>query len=95
MQALQPMHLWCVQADAAEFGVIQGLGRTDLDAGRIGAVHAAVLSEQPFDVAAPVFNLLEADQRPGVPLQVRRILVTSEVIGLARPACSFHCLQAT
>ena len=84
-----------MQADTAEFGMIQGLGRADLDTGRIGAVHAAVFAEQPFHVAVLVYMLLETNKRPGVPLQIGRILVAAEIVGFRLAGSSFHCLQAT
>jgi hypothetical protein len=65
-----------------EIRVIQGLGGADLDTGRVGAVHAAVFSEQPFQFAVLIDMLLEANKRPGVPLQIRRILVAAGILCL-------------
>ena len=66
-----------------QVAVVQGAARADLHAGGVGAVHAAVLPEEPFHV---VFygNLLETDQGPGIGLQIGRILVGAGGHGLLR-----------
>ncbi|OPY10001.1 MAG: hypothetical protein A4E67_00723 [Syntrophaceae bacterium PtaB.Bin038] len=69
------------QPDGAEFRVEESPRRADLHAGRIGAVHAAVLAEEPFEIPLRVHVFLEADERPGVPLQVGGVLVAPEVAG--------------
>jgi hypothetical protein len=43
-------------------------------------MHAAVFAEDPCKVFVFIFIFLEADQRPGIPLQIRRILVTAEIL---------------
>jgi hypothetical protein len=44
-------------------------------------VHAAVLSEKPFEMSVLIFIFLETDQGPRVPLQIRLILVGAELPG--------------
>src|SRR6202048_1092555 len=46
--------------------------RTGLQAPRVGAVHAAVLADQPLEIALGVLVLGEAHQRPGLPGQIAR-----------------------
>jgi len=54
-------------------------GRTGLEAARIGAVHAAVLADQPFEIAFRVLVLREAHQRPRAVGEIGGILVAAEV----------------
>jgi hypothetical protein len=63
-----------MDAHSSIFRVIKGATGAHLDAGRIGAVHAAVLPEEPLEVALVGGVFLKADQSPGVPLEIRRIL---------------------
>src|SRR5665647_396079 len=76
-----PYALVDIEADVAEFGVIQGLGRANLRTACIGAVHAAVFPKQPLDAAALINMFLETDERPGVPLKIRGVLITAGILG--------------
>ena len=57
-----------IQSHRSELRVVEGAAGADLHTGRIGAVHAAVLPEEPFKGPLVTDIFLEADQRPGVPL---------------------------
>src|SRR5580704_16511658 len=71
-----------------------------LEATRILAVHAAVLTDQPFEVALIVVPLGEAHQGPGVGVEVEGVVVGSlEMADLATQVVPFHagslaCLAA-
>jgi hypothetical protein len=44
-------------------------------------MHAAVFSEQPFEIPLIVNVFLETDKGHGVPLETGRVLVTAEIAG--------------
>src|SRR3546814_13818270 len=46
----------------------------------LGAVHAAVLADQPFEVTGVGFMLGEEHQGPGVCAEVLRVVVSAEVV---------------
>ncbi len=54
--------------------------RARRQATRLGAVHAAVLANQPFQVAGIGFMLGEAHQGPGFCAEVLRVVVGAEVV---------------
>jgi hypothetical protein len=45
----------------------------------LSAVHAAVLADQPFELAVLRFDLAEAHQGPGVLGQVVRVLIAPDI----------------
>ena len=67
--------------------IIQSAAGANLHAGCVGAVHAAVFAEDPCKVLVFIFIFLKADQRPGIPLQIGRILVSA---GLLCPETRHH-----
>src|SRR6185437_14016249 len=54
-------------------------GRAGLEAALVGAVHAAVLADQPFEIPFGILVLREAHQCPRAVGQVCGILVAAEV----------------
>ena len=65
--------------------------RAGLEAARILAMHAAILADQPFEVALIVVPFGEAHQRPGVGIEVEGIVVSSlEMADLAAQVVPFH-----
>ena len=62
-----------------------------LEATRILAMHAAVLADQPFEIALIVVPFGEAHQGPGVRVEIERIVVGSlETADLAAQVVPFH-----
>ena len=54
-------------------------------------MHAAVLADQPFEIALIVVPFGEAHQRPGVGIEIERIVVGSlEMPDLAAQVVPFH-----
>src|SRR4029079_1132696 len=53
--------------------------RARLQAARIGAMHAAILADEPLEVAFRILVFGEAHQRPRVLGQVVRVLVRADV----------------
>ncbi|MOA01691.1 hypothetical protein D3C78_1211120 [compost metagenome] len=54
--------------------------RTSLQATGLGAVHAAVLADQPLQVTVGIFMLGEAHQGPGLGPQVMRVIVSAVAV---------------
>src|SRR5580658_1356741 len=62
-----------------------------LEAARILAVHAAVLADQPFEIALIIVPFGETHQRPGIGIEVERVVVGSlEMADLATQVVPFH-----
>src|SRR5690606_4080935 len=53
--------------------------RAGFQAARVGAVHAAVLADQPLQVARRILVFRETHERPGMLGQVSRIVVNADV----------------
>src|SRR5262245_32110547 len=67
--------------------------RAGLEAARLGAVHAAVLADQPLQRQAFLlaFDLGEAHQRPGARVEVRGVVVDADVVAdLGAQLVPFH-----
>ncbi len=68
--------------------------RAGLEAARIGAVHAAVLADQPLHRTLGVFHLGKAHQRPGLIGQVRGVVIDAhvgaDVVGQVVPLAAGH-----
>ncbi|OQB55385.1 MAG: hypothetical protein BWX99_01394 [Deltaproteobacteria bacterium ADurb.Bin151] len=60
-------------------GIIQRPAGTDFHTGCVRAVHASVFPENPLEVSVFIFIFLKADKRPGIPLQIRRILIRAQL----------------
>ena len=62
-----------------------------LEATRILAMHAAVLADQPFEIALVVVPFGEAHQRPGVGVEVEWVVISAlEMADLAAQVVPFH-----
>src|SRR5882724_2458092 len=65
--------------------------RAGLQAPRVGAVHAAVLADQPLEIALGVLVFGEAHQRPGLAGQIARVVVDAGVAAdLVAQIVPFH-----
>src|SRR6266446_9356829 len=65
--------------------------RAGFQAPRVGAVHAAVLADQPFQIALGVLVFGEAHQGPGLAGQIARVVVNPNVgADLVAQVVPFH-----
>src|SRR4029077_14630641 len=65
--------------------------RAGLQAPRVGAVHAAVLADQPFQIALGVLVFGEAHQGPGLAGQIARVVIDAGVAAdLVAQVVPFH-----
>src|SRR5256885_2704998 len=65
--------------------------RARFQAPRVGTVHAAVLADQPFQIALGVLVFGEAHQRPGLAGQIARVVIDAGVAAdLVAQVVPFH-----
>ncbi len=77
------------------FVVVKSAAGANRHTGRIGAVHAGFLAEEPFDIALLIHIILELNEHPGVGLQVKADSGRCPCFPSVAAFSAFHCLQAS